>query len=506
MLMKQLKCATLEGMEALPVTVESTLTRGLPSFTIVGLASSAISEARERVKSALLANDFTFPPKRITINLSPSDIEKRGSQFDLAIALLIALDNSEHDFEQWYAFGELGLDGTVKENTILYPLILSLANRGDLERAVVPNGALEKLRHIPGIHFKGVDNLNDAIGFFRSVPENAAALTTGQTIPYPAQTVAGGTYYYHHAYPDDFRQVRGQEVAKRAALIAACGMHNLLLEGSPGAGKSMIAKRLRYILPPMTNRELLDVAKLDALEGREPHFSPLRPFRAPHHSGTPASIFGGGSRNAQIGEVGLAHNGILFFDELPHFSKQVLEALREPLEDRRIRISRVHSKVEYPTDFLFVGAMNPCPCGNLLSETLECRCNEMEIHRYKARLSDPFLDRIDLYVQMQPVRAEDAPSLSSEQMHHTVLQVHARQRLRGQSALNGRLDDHDIDRYCTLDPESDAVMSQAVRRFALSFRSIKKIQKIARTIADIEGSERISKTHLLEALSYRRRG
>ncbi|WP_345970375.1 MULTISPECIES: YifB family Mg chelatase-like AAA ATPase [Sulfurimonas] len=503
--MKQLKCATLEGIDALPVTVESTLTRGLPSFTVVGLASSSISEARERVKSALLANDFTFPPKRITINLSPSDVEKHGSQFDLAMALLIALDSSERDFPEWYAFGELGLDGTVKENLLLYPLILSLANRGLLRNALVPMVALDKLSNIPGITFVGAATLKDAIAFFKEEEHTDVRPAVPRPIPFPHQTLQDVRYYYQKRYPEDFREIRGQEVAKRAALISACGMHNLLLEGSPGSGKSMIAKRLRHILPPMTDRELLDIAKLDVLEGRTPHFAPLRPFRAPHHSGTSASIFGGGSHRAQIGEVGLAHNGILFFDELPHFSKQVLEALREPLEDRRIRISRVHSKVEYPTDFLFVSAMNPCPCGNLLNDALECRCSDLEIRRYRSRLSDPFLDRIDLYVQMQPVRAEDSASLTSEAMHETVLRVHALQRSRGQQALNGRLDDAGIDAYCRLDAESGTLLSQAVQRFALSFRAIKKIQRVARTIADIEGSPEIATVHLLEALSYRRR-
>ena len=502
--MKQIQCATLEGIEALSVTVESTLTRGLPSFTIVGLASSAITEARERVKSALLANDFTFPPKRITINLSPSDVEKRGSQFDLCIALLIALDNAEENFERWFAFGELGLDGAVKENTILYPLILSLANRGVLTHAVVPNEALKKLNHIPAVTFIGVDNLSEAIALFRT-PQEMTAAPSGKPVAFPAQHFNETAFYYQKSYDDDFQEVRGQEVAKRAALISACGMHNLLLEGSPGSGKSMIAKRLRYILPPMTNKELLDVAKLDALEGKAPHFTPRRPFRSPHHSGTAASIFGGGSHKAQIGEVGLAHNGILFFDELPHFSKLVLEALREPLEDKRIRISRVHSKVEYPTDFLFIAAMNPCPCGNLLSDALECRCSDLEIRRYKARLSDPFLDRIDLYVQMQPVRAADAASVSSSQMHDTVLRVHAVQRTRGQPALNGRLDDRNIETYCQLDENAQLVLSRAVQRFSLSFRAIKKLQKIARTIADIDHSDTIGQAHLLEALSYRKR-
>lgn len=503
--MKQIQCATLEGIDALRVNVESTLTRGLPSFTIVGLASGAISEARERVKSALLANDFTFPPKRITINLSPSDVTKTGSQFDLGIALLIALDSSEIAFDHWFVFGELGLDGAVKENAILYPLILSLANQGAVTHALVPTEALEKVGHIPNIAFHGVSHLKEAIDFFKLGTENQNVKPAPKRIPYPFQEIGRTEYFYRQEYPEDFQQIRGQEVAKRAALISACGMHNLLLEGSPGSGKSMIAKRLRYILPPMTNGELLEIAKLDALEGKDPHFSPLRPFRSPHHSGTAASIFGGGSHKAEIGEVGLAHKGILFFDELPHFQKHVLEALREPLEDKRIRISRVHSKVEYPTDFLFVSAMNPCPCGNLLSDTLECRCSDLEIRRYRSRLSDPFLDRIDLYVQMQPVRAEDKSSVRSETMHQQVLRVHQVQRNRGQSDLNGRLDDRSIDRFCTPDDDASSILDQAVKRFSLSFRSIKKVQKIARTIADIESCERIGKTHLLEALSYRRR-
>lgn len=502
--MKHLQCATLEGIEALKVDVESTLTRGLPSFMIVGLASSAISEARERVKSALLANEFTFPPKRITINLSPSDVEKFGSQFDLGIALLIALDATQIDFEDWFVLGELGLDGAVKENTLLYPLVLSLANQGVLKRAMVPKVALDKVANIPGVMFVGVENLSEAIRYFQN-DEQAGTREAARSIDFPMQHIEEQQYYYKRNYPEDFAEVRGQEVAKRAALISACGMHNLLLEGSPGCGKSMIVKRLRYILPPMTNAELLEVAKLDALEGKTPHFTPLRPFRSPHHSGTPASIFGGGSRKAQIGEVGLAHLGVLFFDELPHFSKPVLEAMREPLEDRHIRISRVHSKVEYPTDFLFISAMNPCPCGNLLSRDLECRCSDVEIKRYKARLSDPFLDRIDLYVQMQEISPDDQGSISSASMHDVVLRVHETQRRRQQQQFNGRLSDKNIDEFCSLDDESGAIMSQAIRRFSLSFRSIKKVQKIARTIADIDDSDTITKTHLLEALSYRRR-
>jgi magnesium chelatase family protein len=502
--MKQLGCATLEGIEALKVDVESTLTKGLPSFNIVGMVSTAISEARERVKSALLANDFTFPPKRITINLSPSDARKEGSQFDLGIALLIVLDSSEADLQGWFVFGELGLDGAVKENALLYPLLLSLAQQGHMRRAVVPAESLEKVANIPGVSFVGVAHLNEAIDFFKGNEQNATTCEN-KALPHPGYTIEDRSFYFRRHYPEDFFDIKGQEIAKRAALISAAGMHNLLLEGSPGCGKSMVAKRLRYILPPVTTEELLDIAKLDTLEGKEPHFSPLRPFRSPHHSSTPASVFGGGSFSSQIGEVGLAHNGILFFDELPHFPKQVLEALREPLEDRKIRISRVHSKVEYPTDFLFVAAMNPCPCGNLLSKELNCRCTDLEIARYRNRLSDPFLDRIDLYVQMQSVSADDTPSHTSRSLHEQVLEAHRRQKERGQANLNGKLTDREVETYCGIDGEAEALLSQATRRYAFSFRSIKKVQKVARTIADLDGVRTIGKKHLLEALSYRRR-
>lgn len=267
----------------------------------------------------------------------------------------------------------------------------------------------------------------------------------------------------------------------------------------------MIAKRLVHIMPPLHNDEMLECAKLEILEGKEPTFTPSRPFRSPHHSSTGASIFGGGTHKAQIGEVGLAHAGILFFDELPHFSKTVLEALREPLEDRHIRISRVNTKVTYDANFLFVGAMNPCPCGNLFSTTTACRCSDVEINRYKSRLSDPFLDRIDLYVQMHAVSAEDKPSISSHQLHKKVREAFLRQKERGQKSLNGALSDAEITQYCPLTPETQQVIDQAIGRFGLSFRAVSRILKVARTIADIEGSHDIGKAHLLEALSYRKR-
>jgi len=502
--MKSVFCATYEGIEAKVVTVESTLTKGLPSFSVVGMASTAITEAKERSKSALLSNDFSFPPKRITINLAPSDVKKEGSQFDLSIALLIALDYLEDDLSEWFVFGELGLDGLVKENLLLYPLILSLANQKFISKAIVPFSALEKLSKIPNIEFYGVKTLQEAIDLLKNQEGATPSIESG-SIEYPFYEIESEKYYYLKEYEDDFCDVKGQEVAKRAALISACGFHNILFEGSPGCGKSMIAKRLRYILPPMNSDEILDIAKLQALDFIEPQFKPHRGMRSPHHSSTLASIFGGGSHKAQIGEVGLAHRGILFFDELPHFSKNILEALREPMEDNKIRISRVNSKVEYPADFLFIGAMNPCPCGNLLNKNRECRCSDLEIRRYKNRLSDPFLDRVDITVVMQTVSVSDKTSYSSKELHKMVVGTHIFAKNRGQERFNAKLSDSDIEKFCVLSEEAKTTLDMAIERFDLSFRSIKKVQKVGRTIADLDSSNIIEKKHILEALSYRRR-
>lgn len=502
--MKKVRCATYEGIDAKVVDVESTLTKGLPSFSIVGMASTAITESKERVKSALLSNEFSFPPKRITFLLAPSELAKSGSQFDLSMALLILLNESNVDLDEWFVFGELGLDGSVKENIQLYPLILSLANQGLISKAVVPYESLQKLSKIPNVSFYGVKNLNEAVALLKN-QETTSPNIQQSDIDYPHYEIDTQKYYYVKEYTEDFIDVKGQDVAKRAALIAAAGFHNIVLEGSPGCGKSMIANRLRYILPPMTANEILDVAKLEVIEGYEPAFKPHRTLKNPHHSSTPASIFGGGSHKAKIGEVGLANNGVLFFDELPHFSKAVLESLREPMQDAKIRISRVNSKVEYPAKFLFVGAMNPCPCGNLLDSQKECRCSDLEIQKYKNRLSEPFLDRIDLNVVMQNVTSDDKASFSSKEMHKMVVEAHIFCKQRGQKDFNAHLSDEDLDLYCTLKGESAEILNTAIERFSLSFRSIKKIQKVARTIADLDKSAYIEKKHILEALSYRRR-
>ena len=500
--MKWLRCATLDGHEAKVVDVEVAFVRALPSFAIVGLAQTSIQESKERIKSALNAIEFKFPPQKVTVNLSPSDLRKEGSHFDLPIALLIALQKSEFEFDEFFVFGELGLDGKLKDTTTLFAIILSLAKDNLIKKIIIPKDSLEKVSKIPNLEIYPCESLEEAIAVFQT-PQAAEKVLSNESLKYPFIKINDKKYYFSDEFLEDFSEIKGQELAKRASLIASAGMHNILYEGSPGCGKSMSAKRIPFILPPMSLDEILERAKLDAIEGKEPDFKPLRQMRSPHHTSTRASIFGGGSKNAKTGEVSLSHNGVLFFDEIPHFPKSVLESLREPLEDYKVLISRVNTKISYETKFMFVSAMNPCPCGNLLSSTKECRCSDIEINRYKKRLSSPLLDRIDLYVQMSEVLPSDVSSVSSSDMFEMVKKAFVLQLKRGQSELNGKLGDKDIQQYCLLDDKTQEILNSATIRYELSQRGINKTLKVARTISDLDGSLKIEKNHLLEALSYR---
>lgn len=504
--MRVISSATLSGIEGISVCVESTKTVGLPAFTIVGLGDSAVQEAKERVKSALLVGGFSFPPLRITLNLSPSDIPKRGTALDLAMALAVALDDDIQSDESICVLGELGLDGTVKFTPIIFPLILSLAQKKIFKKFLVPSSYAQQIAIIPSIEIYGVSTLEEAMDFFKQPSHSSQYLVSSQsTYDFPFVDISGERYYFMYQPEYDFCDVKGQDLAKRGCLIAAAGFHNILLEGSPGAGKSMMLKRLRYILPPLSQDEILAIANAISLQGDIPDFMPLRPFRSPHHSATKGAIFGGGSKESRIGEVGLSHQGMLFFDECNLFDKGVLEALREPLEDYHVLVSRVNSKVQYHAKFLFAAAQNPCPCGNFLSRTKECRCTPLEINRFKNRLSEPLLDRIDIFIQVDEPQTEAKEGITSHMMFESVQRAFIQQKKRGQLNFNGKLSDNELKQVCLLTDEAKERLQQAVERFSLSYRAYNKVLKVARTIADLEAQEMIDVPHIFEALSYRKR-
>lgn len=500
--MKTLKCATFCD-ELKIVEVESSFTRGLPGFDIVGLADTTIKESVLRVKSALNFIGFNFPAKKITINLSPSDFKKTGSHFDLSIALLILLQHLEK-MEPIFVFGELSLNGSVKSTANLFSILLFLSTQVKKAKVIIPKDIANKATMIPNLEIYAINSLQDAIKFFEdSQSRQDFKYEKTHKIFDEFIEINGEKFIPNFDFPIDFSDIKGQNRAKRACLIAASGMHNILFEGSPGCGKSMCAKRLRYILPPQNLDEILLNCAYSSLNNENVEFSALRPFRNPHHSSTRSSIFGGGSNKAKIGEVALANTGELFFDELPHFSKQVLESLREPLEDNQILISRVNSKIKYDTKFLFSAAQNPCPCGNYLSKDKICSCSPIDIKRYKSRISGPLLDRIDIYVLMDEINKNDKSDTNSKEMYEKVLLAFKAQKMRNQKDLNGKISDNEIKKICLLEKDAKNMLDMAISRFNLSYRGINKIIKTSRTIADLSQRELINKDDILESLSYK---
>lgn len=487
------------------IDIEAMITKGLPAFSIVGLPSASIKESVDRIKAAFAnLDDFSLPPKKITINLSPSDIPKNGSYFDLAIALLVYFYNDENIDDNFFIFGELGLDKSIKSTAVIFSILLFLSSFKPNAKVLIPKELSIQASLIYNLDCYAVDNLDEAIEFFKSNDKTKFKIKYNESIFSNLLKINDKTYVKNTNFLLDFKDIRGQNQAILACKIAALGMHNLMLEGSPGSGKSMCAKRISYIMPPLSIDEILEINAYKSLNKDSLDFTPQRPFRFPHRSSTISSILGGGTKNAKIGELGLANNGVLFFDEFVYFDKNIIESLREPLEDNIINISRVNSKTTYKTKFLFLAALNPCPCGNLFKKEQTCTCYEKDIQKYKSKISQPIYDRIDLYVAMDEVDANAKSSFSSEELSNDILRAFVFQKeVRKQNEFNGKLSDEDIKKYCILDDDARAIFNKAIDVYKLSARAANKVLKVARSLADFDERVIINSKDIKIAISFR---
>jgi magnesium chelatase family protein len=481
------------GVEAPAVTVEAHLANGLPSLALVGLPETAVKESKDRVRSAILNCAFDFPPRRITLNLAPADLPKDGGRFDLAIALGILAASGQvpaSALEQLECLGELALSGEVRPVQGVLPA--ALAARAAGRTLLVPAANAEEASLASGLRVIAVDHLLQV----------AAHLTGSCPL---ADYVAQGLLRQVQPYPD-LADVQGQLAAKRALLVAAAGSHNLLLSGPPGTGKTLLASRLPGLLPALDEQEALEVAAIHSVASHTPLSAwPQRPFRTPHHSASGPALVGGGSR-PQPGEITLAHQGVLFLDELPEFDRKVLEVLREPLESGQIVIARARDKVRFPARFQLVAAMNPCPCGHLGDPAGRCRCTPEQIQRYRNKLSGPLLDRIDLHLNVprETTRLQPSPEPNLSSADAAAQVSTARQlQLQRQGCANAHLDLGGVQQHCHL-PEADRQwLESACERLGLSLRAAHRVLKVARTLADLEGAAAIQRAHLAEALQYR---
>lgn len=487
------------GIEPFLVEAEVDISKGLPSFNIVGLADTAINESKERIRAGIRNSGYKLEPKKITVNLTPANIKKVGTHFDLPIALGIMegskIINSKREILENYLFmGELSLTGEIKRtHGIVNGAIL--AKEYGYKGIVIPYDNLREGSLVKGIEVIPVKDLIETVKFLES----------GEYEKYeiPEEDISEDEEL-------DFFDVKGQEKAKRALEICASGGHNLLMIGTPGAGKTMLAKRIMSILPPMSEEEKIEVTKLYSISGELNEKNPVinkRPFRSPHHTSSSVSIIGGG-RNPSLGEISLANKGVLFLDEIVEFKKDVLESLREPLEEKKVSITRAMYKVEFPCDMIFISSCNPCKCGYFYEPGDLCSCSAGEISRYMKKLSGPILDRIDLKIEIKRLTEnellENSPRETSKEIRERVIKAREVQKLRfGNDKLNGNMTRKDLEKFCKLDENTKEIMKMAIKNLNLSARSFDRILKVARTISDLDGSINIEKVHLLEALSYR---
>lgn len=496
--------AALQGIDATIVTIEVNSSRGI-KFFLVGLPDSAVKESHERIMSALQVNGFRFPSRQIVVNMAPADIRKEGSAYDLPLAIGIlasAGEVSDEKLSKYLIMGELSLDGSLQPIKGALPIAISARAQG-YEGFILPKQNAREAAVVNNLNVYGVENIKEVIEFFNGERELEPTIVNTRE-----------EFYQHQSnFPFDFADVKGQENVKRALEVAAAGGHNVIMIGAPGSGKSMMAKRLPSILPPLSLGESLETTKIHSVAGKLSKNDSLiatRPFRSPHHTISQVAMVGGGS-NPQPGEISLAHNGLLFLDELPEFNRNVLEVLRQPLEDRHISISRAKYSLDYPASFMLVASMNPCPCGYYNHPTKACVCNPGQVHRYLNRISGPLLDRIDIQIEIVPVpfekMAEQQSIESSATIRERVIKARKIQEERFSRHpgiyCNAQMESKLLHQYATPDEQGLNLLRTAMTRLNLSARAYDRILKVARTIADLEASASIKPHHLAEAISYR---
>lgn len=497
----RIRSAVCAGMEGRQVFVETDISRGLPGIGMVGLASTMVMESRERIKSAIINSGYDFPKGRITVNLTPASLRKNSSCLDLPIAIGILASEGyvrNRVAEEWAIIGELSLDGRVLGVEGALPMILHMKEKG-LRGIIVPEDNRDEASLAGGNVFT-VTSLRECAELISTAPEDAASRRVGPAEIMMEEPVSDAA---------DFADIVGQESAKRAVVIASAGKHGLLMVGSPGCGKTMIARRMAGVMPPMTAREMLETAIVRSVAGHGSESMALRstrPFRDPHHTIGRAGLIGGGNYPVP-GEITLAHNGVLFLDEICEFHKEVIESLRIPLEEKKITHFRKGEAYTFPCNFQLVMAANPCPCGYLGDRSRECTCTQADLDRYRRKLSGPMMDRIDMKISMEKVEYDEIAGaregMTSEEMRSQISAALAFAASRGQKCFNSEIPDHEIGRTCSLGAAEKKFMSRAYEAFSMSPRAYNRTLKVARTIADLAQSRDIKQEHLAEALNYR---